>query len=96
MVELVSDTATLLLPVGDAEIRTALSGLRCAPMLEGWRGRNPADVDGAVAAIAAIARFAAANHDRIVELDVNPLGVGARGQGAVALDALIRLRETSA
>ena len=36
----------------------ALSGLRCAPVLEGYRGRAPADVDAAVAAILGIARFA--------------------------------------
>ena len=96
MVELVADTATLLLPVNESEIRRALSQLRCAPMFEGWRGREPADVDAAVAAIVAIAALAVANHDRIEELDVNPLALGARGQGAVALDALIRTRETRA
>ena len=62
-------------------------------MLEGWRGRGPADVDAAVAAMLGIAKFAVDHRDRIEELDVNPLGVRARGQGAVALDALIRTRE---
>ena len=95
-VELAADSVTLLLPVTDCDIRGALSRLRCAPMLGGWRGRKPADVEAAVAAILGIARFAVANRDRIEELDVNPLGVGAAGQGAVALDALIRTRETRA
>ena len=95
-VELAADSVTLLLPVADSEVRGALSGLRCAPMLKGWRGRAPADVDAAVAAILGIASFALANRDRIEELDVNPLGVRAQGRGAVALDALIRTRETSA
>ena len=95
-VELAADSATLLLPVTESEIRGALSGLRCAPMLAGWRGRKPADVDAAVAAIRGIAEFAVAHRDRIEELDVNPLGVRARGRGAVALDALIRTRETRA
>ena len=94
-VELAADSATLLLPVSEAEIRAALSGLRCAPVLEGYRGRTPADVDAAVAAILGIARFAVEHRDRIEELDVNPLGVRARGRGAVALDALIRTRETA-
>ena len=95
-VELAADSVTLLLPVAESEIRSALSKLRCAPMLEGWRGRGPADVDAAVAAILGIAQFAITNRDRIEELDVNPLGVRARGQGAVALDALIRTRESRA
>ena len=92
-VELAADSVTLLLPVAESEVRAAVSGLRCAPMLEGWRGREPADIDAAVAAVLAIAAFAVAHRDRIEELDVNPLGVGARGHGAVALDALIRTRE---
>ena len=95
-VELAADSAILLLPVPESEIRGALSALRCAPMLAGWRGGEPADVDAAVAAIRGIAELAVANRDRIEELDVNPLGVRARGQGAVALDALIRTRETGA
>ena len=94
-VELAADSATLLLPVSEAEVRAALSGLRCAPVLEGYRGRTPADVDAAVAAILGIARFAVEHWDRLEELDVNPLGVRARGRGAVALDALIRTRETA-
>ena len=94
-VELAADSATLLLPVSEAEVRAALSGLRCAPVLEGYRGRAPADVDAAVAAILGITRFAVEHRDRLEELDVNPLGVRARGRGAVALDALIRTRETA-
>ena len=95
-VELAADIVTLLLPVAESDVRGALSKLRCTPMLVGWRGRGPADVDAAVAAILGIAEFAIANSDRIEELDVNPLGVCARGQGAVALDALIRTRESGA
>ena len=95
LVELAADSATLLLPVSEAEIREALSGLRCAPLLEGYRGRAPADVDAAVAAILGIARFAVEHRDRLEELDVNPLGVRACGRGAVALDALIRTREAA-
>ena len=95
-VELAADAVTMLLPVAEPEVRGTLSRLRCAPVLAGWRGREPADVEAAVAAILGIARFAVANRDRIEELDVNPLGVGSRGQGAVALDALIRTRESRA
>ena len=39
----------------------------------------------------AVARFAAAHADRLVELDVNPLIVRPAGKGAVAADVLIRL-----
>ena len=94
-VELAADSATLLLPVSEREVREALGGLRCAPLLAGWRGREPADADAAVAAVLAIADFALAEGDRIEELDVNPLAVRTIGRGAVALDALLRTREAA-
>ena len=96
LVELVADTVTLLLPVTQAEVRNALSTLKCAPMLDGFRGGEPADIDAAVTAVLAVAKFAAAHTDRLEELDVNPLAVGVRGRGAVAVDALIRMREPEA
>jgi acyl-CoA synthetase (NDP forming) len=88
LVELVDDTATLLLPATRAEIRAALTGLRVGPVLEGFRGRN-ADLDAVVAAVEAIAAFATDHADRLVELEVNPLLV--LPEGAMAVDALIRL-----
>ena len=93
LVELVADTVTLLLPVTETEVRDAMSNLKCMPILEGYRGGEPADVDAAVAAVVDVAGFAAAHADRLEELDVNPLAIRPRGRGAVALDALIRIRE---
>ena len=94
LVELMEDSVTLLLPVARAEVCDALAGLRCAPVLAGFRGAPPADLDAAVDAILAIAQYGADNAGRLEELDVNPLGIRPRGQGAVALDALIRTRES--
>lgn len=96
LVELVADTATLLLPATEAEVRDALSTLKCARILAGFRGGETADVDAAVTAVLAIAKFAVAHADRIEELDVNPLAIRPRGRGAIALDALIRMRQDKA
>ena len=93
LVELLRDTATLLLPTTSGAVREALAGLRCWPLLQGYRGRAPADVDAAVDAILAIARFAAEHGATLEELDVNPLAVAPEGEGAVALDALLLMRE---
>ena len=92
LVELMEDSATLLLPLTREEVHDALAGLRCAPILAGFRGAPPADIDAAVDAILAIAQYGADNAGRLEELDVNPLGIRPRGQGVVALDALIRTR----
>ena len=96
LVELLGDSVTLLLPVSEAEVRSALAALRCAPLLTGHRGQPRADIDAAVAAIIRIADFAIAHRAGLQELDVNPLAVLEQGRGAVALDALIRLTEETA
>ncbi|MEK0084141.1 acetate--CoA ligase family protein [Benzoatithermus flavus] len=91
MVELLADRALLLLPTTEEAVREAISSLRTAPLLQGFRGRPAGDLDAAVAAVLAVARFAATYADRLVELDVNPLIVRPAGKGAVAADAFVRL-----
>ena len=54
--ELLRDVATLVLPATEGEIRRRWTGLRLAPLLTGYRGRPPADIDAALAAVAAPAR----------------------------------------
>ena len=93
-VELLADTANLLLPSDESDVRKALADLRCAPLLRGHRGRAAPDVDAAVDAILGIARFAEAHSATLEELDVNPLAVAPEGRGARALDAIVRLRST--
>lgn len=93
LVELLADSASLLLPASEADIRAAILSLKTAPLLQGFRGRPIADLDAAVAAALAVARFAEADADTLEELDVNPLIVRPKGRGAVAVDALIRMRE---
>jgi len=89
LTELMADSETLLLPATDDEIRAALMRLRIAPLLGGFRGRPAVDLTAAVAAISALQSFAEAEAGRLLELEVNPLIVGATG--AVAVDALIAL-----
>ncbi|MFV3316776.1 acetate--CoA ligase family protein [Pseudomonas sp. NY15374] len=89
LVELLKDSTSLLLPTTDGAIRAALLGLRSAGLLQGFRGRPAADLDALVAAIRAVAGYACENASQLLELDVNPLMVGANATTAV--DALIRL-----
>jgi len=89
LVELLKDSVSLLLPTTDGAIREAVLGLRSAALLQGFRGRPQADLDALVAAIRAVADYACENAGCLLELDVNPLMVGAKGTTAV--DALIRL-----
>lgn len=95
LVELLRDTATLLLPAGRGEIEAALKSLKSAPLIAGYRGRPPGDVEATVVAVEAVQRLALAEAGRIVELEINPLIVSPRGRGATAADALIVWRISS-
>jgi len=90
-VELLKQVEQILLPASRAEIEAALARLPFYGVLAGYRGRSGCDLPALVDAIAAIAAFAMAHGDRLEELDVNPLL--ALPQSAVAVDALIRMRE---
>jgi acyl-CoA synthetase (NDP forming) len=91
LTELLADTTTLMIPAAPPDIRAALMGLRTAPLLAGYRGRSLADLDAVVAACMALQAYVTEMEGRLEELDINPLIV--TPHGAVAADALIRLRE---
>jgi acyl-CoA synthetase (NDP forming) len=90
LVELVDDTASLLLPTTEEDIRNAIESLKVVKLISAYRGGAAGDLDAVVETIRRIADYAVAMADRLVELDVNPLVVQA--SGAVAVDALIRQR----
>ena len=90
--ELVRDAATLLLPASRDDIAAALAGLKISRLLNGFRGNPAGDRNAVIDAIAAVADFALAHEDSLLELDVNPLLVLPEGFGAVAVDVLVRLR----
>ena len=85
--ELLADTVTLVLPVGEDEVMAALRGLRLWPLLDGYRGRPRADM-AAVAGIAARLGQLMLDRPELEEIEINPILV--REAGAVAVDALIR------
>ena len=93
LTELLRDSVSLLPPFTVEAIERALGRLRIAPLLRGFRGKPAGDVAALVAAVLACTRYAAANLQRLSELDLNPIIVRPQGKGAVAVDALIRLRE---
>ncbi len=88
LVELARDARTLLLPASDAEIRAALESLRCFPLLQGFRGKPAADMNGVIASIRRLVDLAEARRDCLVEMDINPLMVTA--SRCIAADVLIR------
>ncbi|WP_262063402.1 acetate--CoA ligase family protein [Streptomyces sp. STR69] len=88
LVEVLRDVAVRVPPFGEDQAADILGELRGRPLLDGVRGRPPADLDALVEVILRVQRMALELGDVLSELDINPLMVLPRGQGAVALDAL--------
>ncbi len=88
LVELINDTASLLLPACRDEISEALRALKVMKLIESWRGNEAGDFDSVVEAACAIANYAIEHNANLLELDVNPLIV--TPDAAIAVDAVIR------
>ncbi|WP_193183207.1 acetate--CoA ligase family protein [Nisaea sediminum] len=89
--EILEDSTCLLLPVTAEEVDAALSRLRMAPLLDGYRGAPAADRPAIVAAVLAVQDFVTAHHGLVEEVEINPLLC--LEEGAMAVDALIRMGE---
>lgn len=89
-VEVLRDTAQLLVPVDPAEVRSVLAELRGAPLLRGIRGGQAADLDAVADVVTRIVDLAASLDEQLDSLEVNPLLV--RGSDVEVLDALITWR----
>ncbi|MDE2435214.1 MAG: acetate--CoA ligase family protein [Sphingomonadales bacterium] len=93
LVELLRQSEQVLLPASRTDIAEALARLPFHAILAGYRGRAGCDMTALLDAIEAIAGFAQSHADRLEELEVNPLL--ALPRGAVAVDALIRMRDNA-
>jgi succinyl-CoA synthetase beta subunit len=87
-VEALGDVKLLPVDADEAQIVEALHKLRTAKLLTGFRGAPPADIKAVAEVVMAIGRLMQTVPE-LTEIDVNPLMVHAKGQGATALDALI-------
>jgi acetate---CoA ligase (ADP-forming) len=92
LTELLDDVVIRLPVVGETEIRRALEELQAFPLLSGFRNSAPADIDALVGCVLGVIALIAEVGDHIDGLDINPVIVGAAGEGAVAVDALAFLR----
>ncbi len=78
-----------------AAIEAALRRLRGARLLEGFRGAPPADLEAAARIVRSLGDLVRAVPD-LAEVDLNPLVVHPRGEGASVLDALMVVRPAGA
>jgi len=103
LVEVLADSRAAVAPVDPDGARRMLRSLRAARVLEGVRGGPALDVEAAVDAVVRLSWLAAdlgggadGGAADLAELDVNPLLLGAEGEGATAVDCLAVLTASGA
>ncbi|WP_417516005.1 acetate--CoA ligase family protein [Minwuia sp.] len=92
-VEVLKDVTFRMAPFDTAEAHRMIDEIRGRAMLDGVRGAPASDTDALAEALAAVSRFAAAHRDRLLSIDINPFVVLPKGEGAMALDAVIELQD---
>jgi acyl-CoA synthetase (NDP forming) len=95
-VEIFRDVTRRLLPIGARDAAAMVREMRCFALLDGARGRPAADVAALEQLLVRISDFVVRHGERIEEMDLNPVWVGAKGEGAMPLDAVIIERTGSA
>jgi acyl-CoA synthetase (NDP forming) len=88
-VELFRDVVHRVLPLSRAEAESMVREIRAHRLLEGVRGRPPADVAALVDLLVQVSEFVAGQAGALDEMDLNPVWVGPQGQGVRLLDALL-------
>jgi acetate---CoA ligase (ADP-forming) len=88
LVELLADRVVACPPVSHAGARNLLDGLRIRPLLAGWRGQPPVDIDALAQVIVAFSQMAVEIGDVVDAVEANP--VIASSHGVVAVDALVQ------
>lgn len=91
LAELYDDAAVRLAPVDVATAKSMIESVAGLAALRGYRGMPEGDVDALAKAVAAVSDLARIKTPRVFEAEINPLIVGAKGQGAFAVDGLIMI-----
>ena len=89
--ELLQDVSHRFAPFELDDAHDMIRATRAHPLLTGYRGRPALATDAVAEVLVRVSLLAADHAERIAEIDINPLIVGANG--VVAADALIVLRD---
>lgn len=91
-VETLKDTSFRIAPINQDEARNMMREIRAYSLLEGARGEAPSDINAVVESILRLSQLVT-EIPQITELDINPLMVLPQGQGAVAVDCRLVVKE---
>jgi acetyl coenzyme A synthetase (ADP forming)-like protein len=90
-VEIFRDVRIRMAPLTDRDVDELLRGIKGFPLLQGYRGHPPADLDALRELLLRVSRLAA-EVPEIAELDLNPVMALAPGHGCRVVDARARVR----
>lgn len=88
LAEAIHDVRLLPADLSSEAIEEELNKLRCGALLRGFRGAPALDAGAAAEVVSALGQLMRGVPE-IAEIDINPLVVYAKGNGVLALDALI-------
>lgn len=88
-VEVLRDVTRRMLPISPRDASAMVREIRSFALLDGARGRPAADVAALEVLLLRVSDFVQDHAERIEEMELNPVWVGAVGEGAVPLDAVI-------
>jgi acyl-CoA synthetase (NDP forming) len=89
LVEVLRDFSLRVAPLTEEDAWSMLDDIRCRRVLDGVRGKPPADRGAIVDVLIKVSALAIELEGRLAEVDINPLVVFSEGKGAVAADALV-------
>ncbi len=88
LVEVLKDVAFRVIPIEQRDARQMIEEIKGYPLLQGYRGSDPADLTQLQALLMKVSAFVE-QHPEVAELDLNP--VFAYKDGAIAVDARVVL-----
>lgn len=91
-VEIFRDVVLAPCPVSFAEAKELLRSLKGYPLLKGYRGSKPKDIDALAELMVKVSELAVAEKD-LQEMDLNPVFVYEEGEGIQVIDSLMVFNE---
>ena len=92
--EVLGDVKFRVAPLTDHDVDELIHGIRGLPLLQGYRGHPPADIEALRELLLRVSRLAV-EVPEIVELDLNPVMALSPGNGCRIVDARVRVRASS-
>lgn len=89
LAEIFADSSIRLAPVTRETAREMIGEVKGLSVVTGYRGLPKGDLDALADTIVAVSTLAVSNTE-VLEAELNPVSVRPRGQGILALDALVR------